>query len=149
MSIGFDSAGNTMQLKIKTLVLAFAASVFCLAARTRADASPTTQPVIYVNHHGLVKLGWQLAASGASFNDRSTFGMIDLLHSFNVHHIELSADQAQRLDASGVTALIDKLKGEKMDVVSYGPVDLGSTETEARSNFEFAKKLDDYISTGW
>ena len=143
MWIGFDLAGEKMISKNS-----FARLVFCVALLTAifgshvcGDGTATTQPGIYVNHHGLVKLGWQLAASGASFPKQSTISMIDLLHSMNIHHIELSADQAQRLDASGVDDLISKLKQVHMDVVSYGPVDLGVTETNARSNFEFAQKL--------
>jgi sugar phosphate isomerase/epimerase len=143
MWIGSDLPGEKMNLRNNFirwfLCAAFLVAIWCPHAR--GDGTPATQPAIYVNHHGLVKLGWQLAAGGASFSKISTLAMIDLLHALNIHHIELSAEQAQRLDAYGVNDLIGKLKEVHMDVVSYGPIDFGDTETNARSNFEFAQKL--------
>jgi sugar phosphate isomerase/epimerase len=67
--------------------------------------------------------------------------MIDLLHSLNIHHIQLSPQQAQKLDADGTAALINKLKSVKMDIVSMGPIEFGPSEADARPSFELARKL--------
>src|SRR5437870_2838863 len=121
------------------------------------SAAPTTQeagahPAIHVNHAALKKLNWQLAAGTATFRQLTTFAMIDLLHSLDFHHLELAPGQvlsADRKDvrighemqSADVDALLAKLKSVKMDVVSYGPVPLGTDEAEDRRAFEFAKKL--------
>jgi sugar phosphate isomerase/epimerase len=106
-----------------------------------ADDSATTRPAIYVNHAGLSKLGWQLACVGSTFRDRSVFDMIDLLHSMNFHHIELSTGQIDPADVVASDALVAKLKSVHMDIVSVGIVDPGKTESEARTIFELGRRL--------
>jgi sugar phosphate isomerase/epimerase len=107
-----------------------------------ADGSAAARPAIYVDHAGLLKLGWQLACVGATFRDRSTFDMIDLLHGLNIHHIELSAEQIPAWDdPAAADALIAKLKSRHMDIVSFGPIDLAKTEAEARKVFDLGKRL--------
>src|SRR5271170_4242542 len=91
-------------LLYSTLLMA----IFSPAAH--ADDSATTRPAIYVDHAGLSKLGWQLACVGSTFQDRSVFDMIDLLHSMNFHHIELSTGQIDPTDAAASEALVAKLK---------------------------------------
>lgn len=100
---------------------------------------PASRPAIYVDHAGLLKLGWQLAAEGSTFRGRSNFEMIDLLHSLTVHHIELSAEQLPA--EADVDALMAKLKSVHMDIVSIGPVDLGASEANDRKVFDLAKAL--------
>jgi sugar phosphate isomerase/epimerase len=107
-----------------------------------AGGSAASRPAIYVDHAGLLKLGWQLACVGATFRDRSTFDMIDLLHRLDVHHIELSPGQIPAWDdPAAADALVAKLKSHHMDVVSFGPVDLARTEAEARKVFDLGKRL--------
>ena len=78
--------------------------------------------------------------------------MIDLLHSLNFHHIELSPGQSlssdhadvkigQEMTAGQVAMLSAKLKSVGMDIVSYGITDSPSNEAGARQLFEFGKKL--------
>lgn len=135
------------------------ASILCLAAMNSlaayaADDSSATQPstAIYVDHAGLLKLGWQLACQGSTFRDRTTFEMIDLLHSLNFHHIELFPGQAMSADHpdtkispdmsdADVSALSAKLRSVHLDIVSFGPVDPGATEADARKVFDLGKKL--------
>jgi sugar phosphate isomerase/epimerase len=107
----------------------------------RGADSPTSRPAIHINHAGLSKLGWQLACVGSTFQDRSLPDMIDLLHSINVHHIELSAGQIDPTDVAATTALLAKLKTVHMDIVSIGIIDLGQTEADARPIFELGKRL--------
>jgi len=127
-------------------------AVLCLfALPLLAAATEENHPPIHVNHPALKSLSWQLAAEGATFRGYSTFDMIDLLHSLDCHHIELAPGQSLSADHAGVVvghdmptadvdALLAKLKSVKMDIVSYGPVQLKDDET-ARAVFEFAKKL--------
>ena len=103
---------------------------------------PASRPAIYVDHAGLVKLGWQLACVSSTFADRSTFDMIDLLHRLDIHHIELSPGQIPAWDDwAAADALLAKLKSRHMDLVSMGPVDLPKTEAEARNVFDLGKRL--------
>jgi len=117
----------------------------CLAAIlppiARAADSPTSRPAIHINHAGLSKLGWQLACVGSTFQDRSVPDMIDLLHSMSVHHIELSAGQIDPSDLAASAALVAKLKTVHMDIVSFGIIDPGQTEADARTIFELGKRL--------
>jgi len=107
-----------------------------------ADGSAASRPAIYVDHAGLLKLGWQLACVSSTFRDRSTFDMIDLLHSLDFHHIELSTGQIPGWDDSAAAdALVAKLKSHHMDIVSFGPVDLAKTEAETRKVFDLGKRL--------
>ena len=106
-----------------------------------ADDAPASRPALYVNHSGLSKLGWQLACVSSTFQSRSNGEMIDLLHSLNFHHIELSAGQFDPSDLNAADALAAKLKSVHMDIVSIGIIDPGTTEKEARKFFEFGKQL--------
>jgi hypothetical protein len=117
----------------------FLAVVFAVVSPSLADEPPASRPAVYVDHAGLLKLSWQLAAVGSTFEDRSPFEMIDLLHSLTVHHIELSAPQIPAVDA--VDALADKLKSVHMDIVSMGPVDLTASEIDDRKIFAVGKRL--------
>ncbi len=118
-----------------------------------ADANtPTSKPTIRVDHAGLSKLTWQLAVPTNTFTDCGVFESIDALHHLTVHHLHLAPQQvlsnapnAPKISAAmtsgDVDALLAKLKGPKMDVVSFGPVDLGTTDESARAVFEFAQRF--------
>jgi sugar phosphate isomerase/epimerase len=119
---------------------------------TLLRADDPTPPAIHVAHAGLSKLAWQLAIPTGTFTDRSVFETIDLLHSLNIHHLELTPGQilqpgssamqvSAAMPADATAALMAKLKSVHMDIVSYGPVDLGPDDTSARQVFEFAKKI--------
>jgi sugar phosphate isomerase/epimerase len=124
---------------MKRAIILIACALGLIAPPLKADDAPTTRPAIYVDHADLLKLHWQLAAIGSSFADRSTFQMIDLLHSLTVHHIELSPAQIPSPDA--VDALAARLKSVHMDVVSIGPVDLTASENDDRKIFSAGKQL--------
>jgi len=109
-------------------------------------------PVTHVDHPGLVKLHWQQAADASTFREMTTFEMIDLLHEMDVHHIQLSPGQSLSLEhkewkisdnmpAEAIDALLAKLKSVKMDIVSFGVSDFGTTPDDAKKVFDFAKKL--------
>lgn len=122
--------------------------LFCITLLTvivpsaaHAADSATTRPGVHINHAGLSKLGWQLACIGSTFGDRSTFDMIDLLHSMNFHHIELSIGQIDPSDFDASDALVAKLKSVHMDIVSIAIVDPGTTESESRKFFDLGKRL--------
>jgi sugar phosphate isomerase/epimerase len=123
------------------LLITLALLLAVLSPIARADESATTRPAVYVDHAGLLKLGWQLACIGSTFQDRSTFDMIDLLHSLNIHHIELSIGQIDPSDKSASDALLAKLKSVHMDIVSIGIVNPGATEAQARTFFDLGKRL--------
>lgn len=123
----------------------------CLAPLLLA-AAPTSHPAVHVAHDGLKKLAWQLAVPTGTFEDRTVFETIELLHGLDVHHLELTPGQPlseEKRDAKAghamspedAQALLAKLKAVHMDVVSYGPVDLGADEASARAVFAFARQL--------
>jgi sugar phosphate isomerase/epimerase len=128
--------------------------MFSVAAAAAAGPATAPQggPAVHVAHAGLLKLGWQLAVPTGTFADRTVFEAIDLLHGLTVHHLELTPGQPLSADELGVTIgadlsaarvakLLAKLKGAHMDVVSYGPVDVGAGEATARAVFAFAKAV--------
>src|SRR4051794_29290739 len=109
-------------------------------------------PQTHVDHPGLKKLAWQQAARSSTFKEMTTFEMLDLLHEMDFHHIELVPGQSLApehkewktgvdMPAEAVDALLAKLKEHKMDIVSFGPVDFGKSEAEAKLVFEQGKKL--------
>jgi len=115
-------------------------------------AAQEAAPPTHVAHAGLKKLNWQLACRGSTFHAITTFEMIDLLHSLNFHHIELSPGQSLSPDNSDVkiggamtvdqvTMLNAKLKSVGLDIVSFGPVDLPSSEADLGQLFDFGKRL--------
>jgi sugar phosphate isomerase/epimerase len=117
-----------------------------------ATAQETPSPAIHVAHAGLQKLKWQLACRGSTFHGLSTFEMIDLLHSMNFHHIEISPGQVLSTDHSDVkigdemtadqtTILSAKLKTVGMDIVSYGVSAVPSNQADTQKLFEFGKRL--------
>jgi hypothetical protein len=112
-----------------------------LVSTALADESAATKPSIYVNHKGLVKLTWQLAADGATFGKMKPIEMVEPLHSLTVHHMQLSAAQDQTMSTADADALLAKIKSVKMDFVCMGPIDPGQSEADARATFEFAKKF--------
>jgi sugar phosphate isomerase/epimerase len=137
-------------MHFKSTFIAFLAVASLLLPHSAAAQEPT--PKIHVAHAGLQKLKWQLACRGVTFHGMSTFEMIDLLHSLNFHHIELSPGQSlssdradvrigQEMTADQVTMLNAKLKSVGMDIVSYGVIDSPGNEAGARQLFEFGKKL--------
>lgn len=107
----------------------------------RADESPSTQPAVHVDHRDLLKLSWQLAAIGSTFSDRSLSNEIDLLHSMGIHHVEISLGQIPPSDLDASTALMTMLKTHHMDAVSFGVVDMGNAEADARRIFDLGKRL--------
>jgi sugar phosphate isomerase/epimerase len=92
-----------------------------------------------------------LAVPTGTFTDRSVFETIDLLHELNIHHLELSPGQplepgksipaGHTMPADAVAALMAKLKSVHMDIVSFGPIDLGPDDASARAVFVFAKLI--------
>jgi hypothetical protein len=124
---------------------------FLLVSLLVAHAAEENHPPIHVNHPALKSLSWQLAAQAGTFRDRSTFDMIELLHSLDCHHIELAPGQALSPERAGVVvgsdmapadidSLLAKLKSVKMDIVSYGPVVL-KDDADAKRAFGLAKQL--------
>ncbi len=118
----------------------------------RVAPAQTTQPATHVAHAGLQKLKWQLACRGSTFHDITTFEMIDLLHSMNFHHIELSPGQVLSADHADVKIgdemtvdhvglLTAKLKSHGMDVVSYGISGVPSNQADGEKLFAFGKQL--------
>ena len=129
--------------------LALVACFIALSSLLRAE--PPAVPKTHVDHPGLQKLKWQQAVNASSFKKMTLYEMIDLLHALDVHHIELLPGQAlspehkdvqinANLPADQIDALLAKLKGLRMDIVSYDAGAL-SNEDEARKIFEVGKKL--------
>jgi sugar phosphate isomerase/epimerase len=114
-----------------------------------AAAVPETK----VDHKGLVKLGWSQACQSSTFHDMPLFELMETLHAMDFHHIELapgepmSAEHADlkvshEMSAADVAAILAKLKASHLDVVSYGPIEVGGADEAAvRKAFEFAKKF--------
>jgi sugar phosphate isomerase/epimerase len=119
-----------------------------LLALVAADVPKTT-----VDHKGLVKLGWSQACQSSSFKETPLFDLMETLHAMDFHHIELAPGQplaAERSDVkishemsgADVEAILAKLKSVKLDIVSYGPIEVGGAdEASLRKAFEFAKKF--------
>lgn len=125
-----------MMIRIPLLYLV---CLMAIASPRARGADATTRPVAHVNHAALVKLSWQLACQGATFRDRSTLEMIDLLHSLDFHHIEIAPDQAQ--SPEDVDTLLKKLKSVHMDIVSYGVVHPDGNGSDVRKILDLAKTL--------
>jgi hypothetical protein len=125
-------------INMRRLILCITLFIAIVVHAALADDSSTTRPAIHVNHAGLSKLGWQLACIGSTFRDRSTFDLIDLLHSMNFHHMELSLGQIDPSDTDGLAA---KLKSVHMDIVSIGIINPGTSESAATAFFELGKQL--------
>lgn len=134
------------------LAVVTSAAVTLTAVADEPAGQPAATPAIHVAHRGLSKLAWQLAVPTGTFAGRTVFDTVDLLHGLDIHHLELTPGQLLSADRPGVlaghgmpadavAALAAKLKSVHMDVVSYGPVDLGGDEAAARAVFAFAKQL--------
>lgn len=119
---------------------------------TAAVGPAATQPAPRVAHRELARLGWQLTVPTGAVAGRTVFEVLDLLHPLTVHHVELTPGQllaaehrgvrvGHDMPAEAVTSLQAKLKATHLDVVSYGPVELGADEATDRAIFAFAKQL--------
>src|SRR5690242_17565526 len=97
---------------------------------SHAFAAEPTVPKTHVDHPGLQKLKWQQAVNASSFKKMTLFEMIDLMHELDVHHLELVSGQAispehgdvlvgREMPSDQIDALLAKLKGLHMDIVSY------------------------------
>ena len=135
-------------LGITALVIATGA----IAMAQEPNSPATSRPAIHVAHESLRKLSWQMAVPTGVFDDLAVSEAIDLLHGLDVHHLELTPGQPlfQGLTgeahgkfppAEAVAKMTAKLKLLKMDIVSYGPVDLRTPDADARSIFAFAKAI--------
>jgi sugar phosphate isomerase/epimerase len=134
-----------------SIITALALTLSCPGAPA-ADESGTNPPVFHIDHPGLKKLSWQLLCQASIFHELAFTEMVDVLHTNGFHHIELTPGQSISPDHNGVKigpdmapAYLDilnaKLKEIHMDIVSYGFVEFGHSEAEARKVFEFAKGL--------
>jgi sugar phosphate isomerase/epimerase len=147
-------------MRITSLVVAagllFGSSLFAQEAGkaegSKAAAVQRTFPETHVDHAALKKLGWQLACQCWTFREMSLFETIDVVKGLGVHHLEMYPGQKlspeagntkadHNMSAEQIEQLQAKLKDAKVDVVSYGVVQLGKTEADARKVFEFAKKM--------
>jgi sugar phosphate isomerase/epimerase len=117
-----------------------------------ATAPGRTFPKTNIDHAALKKLGWQLACQCWTFREMSLFETIDVAHGLGIHHLEMYPGQKLSPDTGAAKAdhnmsdeqialLQKKLKDSHVDVVSYGVVNVGKTEDDARKVFEFAKKM--------
>src|SRR4051794_11280030 len=99
-----------------------------------ADVPKTT-----VDHKGLVKLGWQQACQASTFKQMPLFEMMELLHEMDFHHIELAPGQplaadrsdvkvSHEMSAADVDSILAKLKAVHLDIVSYGPIEVGGAD---------------------
>jgi hypothetical protein len=119
---------------------------FCFAlcpgvARAGDEDLPTTLPSVYVNHLGLLKLGWQLAVTQATFEGQSPYVTCLTLHKMGVHHLELSAARVDPQDFVLQSLLVNLLMEDHLDAVSYAGANFGSGEREARDVFDVAQQL--------
>jgi len=134
-----------------SIMAALALTMSCMMAHA-ADDGATTPPVFHIDHPGLKKLSWQLLCQASTFRDLTVMEMLDVLHTNGFHHIELSPGQSLSPDHKEIKigpdmapAYLDmlsvRLKDVHLDIVSYGVVDFGHSEADARKVFEFAKGL--------
>jgi len=98
------------------------------------------------------KLGWRLGTQAWTFRDRTAFEAIDTAAKLGLKYIELYPGQPLRPDQKDAKvgpdlteaqrdALSQKLAAAKVKAVSFGVVELGKDEKQARRIFEFAKQL--------
>src|SRR6059058_5358858 len=89
-----------MITRIHVALLACVA-LFALDPISIAQTQPATAPrEVHLDHAALRKLGWQLAARTAVFNDLTVFEALDFLHPLTVHHVEVSFNQPLSPDHS-------------------------------------------------
>ncbi len=98
------------------------------------------------------KLGWRLGVQAWTFRDRTAFEAIDTAAKLGLHYIELYPGQALSPEQKDVkvgteltdeqrVALLRKLATARVKAVSFGVVEFGKDEKEARKVFEFAKQM--------
>ncbi len=136
-----------MQIKRRFVAATVGMMVSAVAFGAVGDTPP-----IHVDHAGLKSLTWQLECQASTFPKMTTLDMLDLLHTLDFHHFELSpgqvisADQPEVVagpdmpDAS-IAALQSKVKSLRMSAESFGVVSIGKDEELARKIFAFGKKM--------
>src|SRR5579862_6278012 len=130
------------------VTLALALTCGTVRAADETGASP-----FHIDHPGLKKLSWQLLCQTSTFPNLSVTQVMDLLHSNDFHHLELSAGQllmptrtkdvkiGPDMAIPQLGILQNKLRETHLDIVSYRATDFGHTEADARKLFAFAQRL--------
>jgi sugar phosphate isomerase/epimerase len=97
------------------------------------------------------KLGWRLAVQSWTFNRRSFFETIDVVHALGLHYIE--AYPGQTVDKDGKMkmgpdlppevreAIKKKLADADIKLVNFGVTALYKDEAKSRKTFDFAKDM--------
>lgn len=139
------------------MIIAYALAAALSAGMGFAPANafaqdPTSRPAVQINHSALSSMHWQLACQTSTFSNMPFDAMIDQLHEMGFHHVTLSPGQPLSADSPNVVIneqmsdeqialLQEKLRSAKMDVVSYGSVNIGNESGRNRAIFEFAARL--------
>ncbi len=98
------------------------------------------------------KLGWRLGVQAWTFRDRTAFEAIDTASKLGLKYIELYPGQALSPEQKDLkvgadmtdeqrVALLKKLATARVKAVSFGVVEFGKDEKEARKVFEFARQM--------
>jgi sugar phosphate isomerase/epimerase len=124
--------------------------------------TPTTQPVAKMTADEMFaageratkaadKLGWRIGIQAWTFNRRSFFQTIDVVHSMGLHCIE--GYPGQTVDKDPAVKMGPELPGDVRDeikkrlvaadikLVNFGVIGLSKDETKTRKVFDFAKDM--------
>jgi len=128
----------------------------------KPGASASTQPVVKMTPEEMMaageratkaadKLGWRIGIQAWTFNRRSFFQTIDIVHSMGLHYIE--GYPGQTVDKDGKVKMGPDLSKEVREeikkrlavadikLVNYGVTGLSKDETTSRKTFDFAKDM--------
>jgi sugar phosphate isomerase/epimerase len=135
------------------------AAFICFPVVGRAQVKPADNstsaaelPKPHIDHQALEKLGWRLGCQAWTFRELTLFQTIDLLHNLGIRYIELYPGQKLspehpdvKFDHNSppeyVEAVKEKLKSSGVTAISYGVVQIGNDEAQARKVFDFAKAM--------
>ncbi len=138
-------------MRLPTLIVL--ALILSCGAMHAAEEGGTTPSPFHIDHPGLKKLSWQLLCETSTFHELSVMQVMEILHTNDFHHLELSSGQSLMTEHNKeitigpemglvhLGMLQNKLRETHLDIVSYRVTDFGHTEADARKIFEFAQKL--------
>jgi len=157
---------NKPAIYLATLcVLAIGSAHLCRAddqELIKPNAAPATQPVVPMSademkaagEHATAaadKLGWRIGIQAWTFNRRSFFQTIDLVHAMGLHFIEgypgqmVDADKkvtmGPDLSPEVREEIRKRLKVADIKLVNFGVTGLSKDEAKSRQTFDFAKDM--------
>jgi sugar phosphate isomerase/epimerase len=128
----------------------------------KPGANPATQPVVKLTPEEMLaagekatkaadKLGWRIGIQAWTFNRRSFFQTIDIVHSMGLHYIEgypgqtVDADKNVKMGPDLPQDVRDEIKkrlaAADIKLVNFGVIGVSKDEKNTRKIFDFAKDM--------